>query len=114
MCRRGHCARRAVLKGGVSKSLSSSAGARRPFGDALIALCVAAEKLEGVDSSERWDVVREPGTPSRQRAVYSRHITFFNQPINSREGLPDARNTRFSLVMNDEFVELNASIEVGE
>jgi predicted RNA-binding protein YlxR (DUF448 family) len=39
VCRRGFCARRAVTKGAVAKSLGSSAGAQQNFGDALTALC---------------------------------------------------------------------------
>ena len=69
VCRSGFCARRAIAKNGLAKSLATPAASRPRFGDALVELCVAAERLEGVESSENWDVTREPGSPSRWSAL---------------------------------------------
>lgn len=48
VCPRGFCARRAASKGGFARSLHTSVGGKGGrFNEALIALCDAAERLEG-------------------------------------------------------------------
>ena len=64
VCRRAFCAKRATKEKAFVRGLACADGASKPFADALIALCVAAEASDGVDSGA-WAYRRPPGIPSR-------------------------------------------------
>ena len=64
LCRRGYCARKVVKTKGIKRALRVGNADLTVFHEALVLFCVAAEKNDGVDSSN-WKSVREPGAPSR-------------------------------------------------